>query len=885
MGKTVLFLIFWLLPALAMADYSIDLSRIKAPKLDYLNMGDGGTGSRQIKVNNLYLEIGGKPQLPVMGEMHFSRTDERFWRDTLLKMKASGVNIVATYCIWSLHEETEGEMTWEGNRDLRRFLELCKEVGLLVHLRIGPYCNAEIHNGGLPEWIVNNKNLHIRSNDPLYLEYAGRWYDAIAAQMDGMLYKDGGPVMAIQLENEYAYPGKVISHLTTLKKMARERGMDVPIYTMTHWMDSEYPKGEIVPYAGFYIEAPWTTRGKEEMPVSNFEFFTYNRLSDNIGTDIIKIDGEVESLSGENNDSPFFTCEIGVGTTNFYHRRARVPADMAGENISLRLGCGANLMGYYMYVGGTNPVGERRTFESSGPRVSYDYQAPIREYGTLGDVMGVTRKYNYFMNDFGGAMAPQVAYLPRSNQNRDNLQWGVRMNDGSGYLFCSNYIYRHHRKDYRNVRFDLKLPGETLRIPSKPLTVRDGAYFHWPFNLDLGPARLKYATAQPLCRVDDDGTTTYFFFEDDGIPAEYLIEGRNAVVEGSDCEISREKNGRWFVDGIHAGKNSMFEIKTADGKPVRIVTLTAEESDRLWKEHAGARDVVLLTESSVIFGDDGVTLIDSAPSASLWEYSNGAFHEKTYTAVPVGKPDIKVKPVLPFSGSKRIWAADGGGAGRDFMLATRSEVQKAFLRVIPANAECDVNGTKVALKNLGNYGYAEVGSLVRPGENRILFPETGKGVEAEIEVLLTNGRRIVWNTDGTWLTADKKAPVEYTDSKALNGGYAPEEHLAVYEITVPETGHNGETRLAVDYRGDVANAYIEGELVADSYYNGEPWTIGIDRLPSKITHTPLLLRIDGLQSADADIYFEKDVDVAGCVNPSVKAVDYCPEYRFLHRID
>ena len=73
--------------------------------------------------------------------------------------------------------------------------------------------------------------------------------------------------------------------------------------------------------------------------------------------------------------------------------------------------------------------------------------------------------------------------------------------------------------------------------------------------------------------------------------------------------------------------------------------------------------------------------------------------------------------------------------------------------------------------------------------------------------------------------------------------------------------------------------------MADSYYNGEPWTIGIDRLPSKITHTPLLLRIDGLQSADADIYFEKEVDVAGCVNPSVKAVDYCPEYRFLHRID
>ena len=82
------------------------------------------------------------------------------------------------------------------------------------------------------------------------------------------------------------------------------------------------------------------------------------RHSDNIGTDIIKIEGDVESLSGENNDSPFFTCEIGVGTTAFYQRRAVVPEEMAGENINLRLWCGANMMGYYLYTGGTNTVGK-----------------------------------------------------------------------------------------------------------------------------------------------------------------------------------------------------------------------------------------------------------------------------------------------------------------------------------------------------------------------------------------------------------------------------------------------------------------------------------------------------------------------------------------------
>ena len=410
---------------------TIDLRDMKNLELNYIKMGTPGNEERSIRINNLYMTKNASPVVPVMGEFHYSRYDHRYWRDALLKMKASGVNIVATYVLWTMHEEFEGRQDWTDNLNLRKFIELCHEVGLDVHLRVGPYCNAEVHRGALPEWLCTRPEFRVRSNDPLYLAYVRKWYKSIFNQINGLQYKDGGPIMALQLENEYVTKGMVVPHLMALKEIAIEEGFDVPLYTMTHWMNSDYPKGEIVPYAGYYIETPWTSNGKEELPISNFEYLSYNRLSDNIGTDIIQIDGEVESLNGENNDSPYFPCEVGVGTTSFYYRRAVVPEEMAGENIILRLGSGVNLMGYYMYVGGSNPVGTKRTMQSSGPRICYDYQAPIREFGTMGIVMKETKKFNYFMNDFGDVLAPAVSYLPKSNQDVENLQWGVRSNGES----------------------------------------------------------------------------------------------------------------------------------------------------------------------------------------------------------------------------------------------------------------------------------------------------------------------------------------------------------------------------------------------------------------------------------------------------------------------
>ena len=863
------------------AQYKIDLGKVTPPTVKYLQLGHSGPVGKEIRINNLYLEEGGIPQLPVMGEIHYNRMDSRYWRDALLKMKASGIDIVATYCIWSLHEEFEGELSWEGHLNLRRFIELCKELDMKVHLRFGPYCNAEIKNGGLPDWIVNNKNLITRSNDPLYLEYTRRWYQAVYDQVKGLLWKDGGPVMALQLENEYVRPGMIVSHLLNLKKMAVEIGFDVPLYSMTHWMDSEYPKGEIVPYAGFYIEAPWTASGKNEIPTSNFEFFTYNRLSDNIGTDIIKIEGDVESLSGENNDSPFFTCEIGVGTTAFYQRRAVVPEEMAGENINLRLGCGANMMGYYMYTGGTNPVGKISTYQSSGPRISYDYQAPIREFGTLGTVMQETKKYNYFMNDFGTALAPAVAYLPTTNQDRDNLQWAVRLNGNTGYLFCSNYLYKHSRKDYKNVQFSIKLKDETIRIPRQKVTVKNGTYFLWPFNQELSNVLLKYSTTQPVCSLKEGNNHTYFFFEDDAIPGEYLIENKDIRnIEVKNGSYRKEKD-RYFINQLTPGKECIIKITKENGSTVRFVTLTEEESDHIWKGTIKGKKFVAITNSSLIYDNDKITLIDDQPSTEIWTYEDGNFKQQTFQS-SAHNLQAEFRPITPMEKSLWIRPTEGNIAKRQFSLSTFSKVERAYLRYVSSDPiSCMINGKETKTTSMDSYSYANVTDFIQNGNNTIEFNLSNrKEITAEIEVLLKNGKRILWNTDATWLSADNK-PVATTTGKNKPSAFAPEEHVGLYEVKAPAaTCSDEETRMYISYKGDVANAYLNGNLIGDSFYDGTEWILSLSRLKESIDTNPMVIRIDGLKSADVPIYFEKNVVPADCVVPTISDILVKQEYRF-----
>jgi hypothetical protein len=275
-----------------------------------------------ITLDSRSLMLDGKRWMPAMGEFHYARYPESEWREELLKMKAGGIDIVSTYVFWIHHEEIEGQFDWSGRRNLRGFVQLSAELGLKTIVRCGPWDHGEVRNGGFPDWL-EQKGWKTRCEDSSYLAKVRIFYGQIAQQLAGLLWKDGGPVIGIQLENEYSGPAQ---HLLTLKQLAREAGLEVPLYTRTGWpqLRAAMPFGELIPLYGVYAEGFWDrelTPMPGEIYWAGFQFSAL-RTEGAFGTDI---PGEHTVTDGADVPRyPYLSCEIGGGMMSSYHRRILV---------------------------------------------------------------------------------------------------------------------------------------------------------------------------------------------------------------------------------------------------------------------------------------------------------------------------------------------------------------------------------------------------------------------------------------------------------------------------------------------------------------------------------------------------------------------------------
>lgn len=600
-----------------MRDYIIDSRNVQNPLYKApIEMGQTCSDGRSITIGNYFLEFNGKPYFAICGEAHFSRINPELWEDEIIKMKEGGLNIIATYIFWIHHEEIEGVFDWKGGKNLRRFLELCKNNGMNVILRIGPFSHGECRNGGFPDWMFG-RPFDIRTDDPEYLAYTRTFYKEIFNQAKGLLFKDNGPVIGVQLENEHEHASCpwemttenskewVVSgrngkeHMATLKRIAKETGFDVPLYTATAWGGACAPEETVFPLWGGYAFRPWMFYDgtlKEHPATAEY---IYGDFHNNSAPSYYNFDPEYKP-----EDYPYACCEMGGGMNVYYPYRFQLPYESVGALAQVKVGSGCNFLGYYMYHGGTHPRGKKVEYlnECAVPKFSYDYQAPIGEFGQIRKSFHQLKCQHYFYKEFEDLFSKTKTVLSEEAKRQipedvETLRYLVRIDEnGRGFLFINNY--QDHvdcipQKDFSvTVRTDL---GD-VRIPEAGyLDIEKECYAILPVNLDISGITCHYATAQLITETEFDNKKYYFFTAVEGMRTEFVFG--NADIS---CLKSATVVGNKVL--LEKGEGS-FEIRK-DGVASVIVVLSVKDSLRLWQIDYMEKRYLFLSDCPILLKDN-----------------------------------------------------------------------------------------------------------------------------------------------------------------------------------------------------------------------------------------------------------------------------------------
>jgi len=610
--------------------YTIDISNQTYPiKENFLKMGSNtAPNGTVLSYNSRYLIKNGKPWFPIMGEMHFSRTNYQDWESSILKMKAAGIEIISTYVIWNFHEEKEGVFNWTANNNLKAFLQLCKKHNVYVWLRIGPWSHAEIRYGGFSDWLVV-KNLALRTNDATYLKYAERFIKEQAQQTTGLLFKEGGPIIGVQIENELEFKKEIdFKHMVSLKKIAIDAGFDVPFYSAF----AQGPDGqdEFFYTVGGYPDSPWSNSTKKLF--KSMYFIKPLEKDSDIGADLF---GKRDSII--TNTYPKIAAEVAGGLQPTYHRRiVTTPEDIAAAMFT-RIAGGLNGLGYYMFHGGINPVSKDYTSEEnrlSGypndmARIDYNFHAPITSMGITANAYNELKLLHLFIKDFGTQLAQCKPFFPqkmvKTHNSKDTVQVGIRVHDNEGFIFLNNYQRNLKLPAANNVQIHLQNQSGTLEnIPTHPFTFPANSYLLMPYKLKMGTAVLNYATAQPLCKLNNDNSNTFVFFAEEA--SEFLFSN-TATVQTSQKAVSiNSENGTYNVS-IPKNQTAFFSVTTKENQVFQVVLLTKAEALKANKIVVAGKERLLLADATVFQDGQEINFekLDSNSSVHISVYPDDNF--------------------------------------------------------------------------------------------------------------------------------------------------------------------------------------------------------------------------------------------------------------------
>lgn len=771
------------------------------PGMPPLRRADGST----LSVDSGGFALNGTRIFPVAGEMHFSRVTADAWARDLRLMRAGGLTVVSAYVIMLHHNEVEGVYDWSGARNLSAFVRAAGDAGLLVSLRIGPYAHGEVRGGGMPDWLQAVPGIALRTEQALFMSKVSAWYAAIAAQLQGAMWEQGGPVITCQLDNESADA----PYLVALRAAAVAAGINPPFFTATGL--NKVPFGSMLPLTGMYPVAFWDGGGNDTS--SDYLF----ALPDFAGSGY-----------------PTLWCELGGGIAAVYCTRHRIaPMDIVASAY-VAFARSSNV-GYYMYHGGINPRGVLSTLQEHQayyngqwdlPVLEYDFVAPIGASGGVHGQYHGLRTLHLMAGDptLGAWLAPMGTvlpdFLPSGASDGTTLRWAARTDGAGGALLIFSTSARGTPiAPPGGARLSLALPGgSALLIPHASLPplppLPSGAAWAWPVFPPLpGGLRLAYALAQLggiVQRRPGGALPLVLLLATPGVAPALVFDGAGAlrVLSCARATCAREGDAL-LVTALTPSRDVALELLAPDGATaVAFVVLDAAAGgERLWVGQLGGQRTAVVAAAA----DDADVLLEFGSD----EGSEGVAQLRL-RAVARATPRTLTLSLLP---APAALTPPSGGAP---ITPTPDGAFGAFSLPCPAAPPLVVTPalvyTPTAPPPLPPRGRA--GHPVAPGNDGALND--------------------AWPGAGVWRLG-------------LSGGAG----------RVPPGAEALEVELSLNYTGDVARLYASprddaplGDLLGDNFFNAPVtpdtlWRLGLSRalppgapLPAELTLRVLPLRSD-----------------------------------------
>lgn len=387
----------------------------------------------------------------ISGAIHYFRVVPEYWEDRLLKLKAMGCNTVETYVPWNFHEPEEGKFNFDGQADLAEFIRVADSLNLFVILRPSPYICAEWEFGGLPGWLLKDKNMRLRTHYGPFLEKVSAYFDRLFREVENLQCTHDGPIIMMQVENEYGSYGNDKAYLKELVRLMKDNGVDVPLVTSDGtWLDM-LGNGTVL---------------EDALPTVNFgsdpdEHF--NKLKEYVQKPIPLM--VMEFWNG------WFTA---WGDNEFKKTDATEQAKYVDDILKI------GHINFYMFHGGTQfgfYNGSNYYDELTPDVTSYDYDAPLTEWGEITDKFKAFREViqkhtkgplpdmpeSVVLKNYGSVeVSKQTSLL----DNLDNLSKGIdrpytlsmeEVDQSTGYI-----LYQHDLGRKRSIE-DFRLLGANDR--------------------------------------------------------------------------------------------------------------------------------------------------------------------------------------------------------------------------------------------------------------------------------------------------------------------------------------------------------------------------------------------------------------------------------------